>query len=133
VADNALAPALLPELPPEDRFLLADVAYDDPALRAAGAAAGLTLVTPRRGPSPRTDAGVEVRRVFHRLRTQAIETWNGPFKAIFDGGDRVPIRGPVATRRFVLGAVLVYQLALLHRLALGADLRAGLKPCLRAA
>jgi hypothetical protein len=33
----------------------------------------------------------------------------------------------------VLGAVLVYQLALLHRQALGADLRAGLKPCLRAA
>jgi Transposase DDE domain len=132
-ADNVLAPALLPELPPELRFLLADVAYDDPALRAAAGAAGLTLVTPRRGPYPHSDGGVEVRRVFHRLRTQAIETWNGQFKAIFDCGDRVPTRGRVATRRFVLGAVLVYQLTLLHRHALGPDLRAGLKPCLRAA
>jgi Transposase DDE domain len=133
VADNVLAPALLPELPPELRFLLADVAYDDPALRAAAGAAGLTLVTPRRGPYPHSDGGVEVRRVFHRLRTQAIETWNGQFKGIFDCSDRVPTRGLVATRRFVLGAVLAYQLVLLHRHALGADLRAGLKPCLRAA
>jgi hypothetical protein len=133
VADNVLAPALLPELPPDLRFLLADVAYDDPALRAVGAQTGLTLVTPRRGPYPHTDGGVEVRRVFHRLRTHAIETWNGQFKAIFDCTDRVPTRGLVATRRFMLGAVLVYQLTLLHRHALGADLRAGLKPCLRAA
>ena len=133
VADNVLAPALLPEPPPALRFLLADVAYDDPALRAAGAAAGLTLVTPRRGAYPHADAGVEVRRIFHQLRSHTIETWNGQFKAIFDYGDRVPTRGLVATRRFVLGAVLVYQLVLLHRLALGADLRVGLKPCLRAA
>ena len=133
VADNVLAPTLLPELPAALRFLPADVAYDDPALRAAGAAAGLTLVTPRRGAYPHADAGVEVRRVFHRLRSQAIETWNGQFTAIFECGDRVPTRGLVATRRFVLGAVLVYQLVLLHRRALGADLRAGLKPCLRAA
>jgi hypothetical protein len=133
VADNVLAPALLPELPPELRSFLADVAYDDPALRTACAGAGLTLVTPRRGPYPHTDAGAEVRRVFHRLRSQAVETWNGQVKAIFECGDRVPTRGLVATRRYILGTVLVYQLALLHRLALGADLRAGLKPCLRAA
>jgi len=74
-----------------------------------------------------------VRRVFHRLRSRAVENWNGQFKAIFECGDRVPTRGLVATRRFVLGAVLVYQLLLLHRLARGADLRVGLKPCLRAA
>jgi len=133
VADNVAAPALLPELPPALRFLLADVAYDDPALRAACARTGRTLVTPRRGPYPHADAGVEVRRVFHRLRSQAIENWNGQFKAIFECGDRVPTRGVVATRRYVLGAVLVYQLVLLHRRALGTDLRAGLKPCRRAA
>jgi hypothetical protein len=133
VADNVLAPALLPELPPDLRFLLADVAYDDPARRAAGAALGLTLVTPRRGAYPHTDDGVEVRRVFHQLRSHAIENFNGQFKGIFDSGDRVPTRGLVATRRFLLGAVLVYQLVLLHRLALGADLRVGLKACLRAA
>jgi hypothetical protein len=32
-----------------------------------------------------------------------------------------------------LGAVLVYQLTLLYRYQLGADLRAGLKPFLKAA
>jgi hypothetical protein len=53
VADNVLAPALLPELPPDLRFLLADVAYDDPALRAACGAAGRLLVTNRRSPLPR--------------------------------------------------------------------------------
>ena len=133
VADNVLAPALLPELPPDLRFLLADVAYDDPALRAACGAAGRLLVTTRRGPYPHRDGGVEVRRVFHQLRSHAVENWNGQFKSIFDCTDRVPTRGLVATRRFVLGAVLVYQLVLLHRLALGADLRVGLKSCLRAA
>jgi hypothetical protein len=37
VADNVLAPALLPELPAGLRFLLADVAAADSALRAASA------------------------------------------------------------------------------------------------
>ena len=36
VAGNVRAPALLPALPRALRFLLADTAYDDPALRAAG-------------------------------------------------------------------------------------------------
>jgi len=132
-ADNVLAPAVLPHLPPALRWLLADVADDDPALRVACAAADLTLVTPRRGASPHTDAGTEVRRVFHHLRSHAIENWNGQFKGLFDCADRVPTRGLIATRRFLLGAVLVSQLVLLHRLALGAALRVGLKPCLRAA
>jgi hypothetical protein len=84
-------------------------------------------------PVPLFPAPIFLRPGLHRLRTQAIETWNGQFKAIFDCGDRVPTRGLVATRRYVLGAVLVYQLVLLHRHGLGADLRVGLKPCLRAA
>jgi len=39
----------------------------------------------------------------------------------------------IATRRFVLGALLVYQLALLYRHEHGQDLRAGLKAFLKAA
>jgi hypothetical protein len=50
-----------------------------------------------------------------------------------DSSDRVPTRRLVATRRFRLGAVPVYRLVLLHRLARGADLRVGLEPGLRAA
>lgn len=45
----------------------------------------------------------------------------------------VPTRGLVPTQRFVLGAVLVYQLALWYRLEHGLDLRVGLKPFLQAA
>jgi len=45
----------------------------------------------------------------------------------------VPTRGLRATRRFALGAVFVYQLAVLHRYQSGSALRQGLKPFLCAA
>jgi len=133
VADNAAAPALTDGLPALVRFVLGDGTYDDAELRAAVAAAGRTLVTPRGGPYPHADAGAGVRRVFHEVRSRAIENFNGQFKAIFDVNGPVPTRGLVATARFVLGAVLVYQLTLLHRSEAGLDLRVGLKPFLQAA
>ena len=133
VADNAAAVGLLPELPPGLRWLLGDTSYDDTALHAQCAAAGRFLVTAKRGAYPHTDAGVEVRRVFHQLRSHAIENFNGQFKAIFDTRGPVPTRGLLATRRYVLGAVVVYQLTLLYRFQTGADLRVGLKPFLKAA
>jgi hypothetical protein len=74
-----------------------------------------------------------VRRVLHKKRSTAIENFNGRFKAIFDVGDAVPPRGKVATARWVLGAVLVDQLTLLHRHHLGLDVRTGPKPFLQAA
>jgi hypothetical protein len=132
-ADNEVAPRLLPGLPPELRFLLGDTSYDDPELRERCAAEGRELVTSRRGRHPHADGGKEVRRVFHALRSKAIENFNGQFKAIFDCGGQVPTRGLVATRRYALGAVLVYQLTLLHRHEHGQDLRVGLKPFLKAA
>lgn len=91
------------------------------------------LITTQPGRSPHTDPGVEVRRIFHRLRSRAIENFNEQFKGIFHGHGQVPTRGLVATRRFVLGAVFVYQLALLHRFQTHAALRVGLKPFLQAA
>ena len=48
-ADNEVAPRLLPELPPELRFLLGDTGYADPDLRERVAADGRELVTGRRG------------------------------------------------------------------------------------
>ncbi len=132
-ADNEEAPTLLAALPPLVRFVLGDGTYDDAGLRAEVAAAGRTLVTPRAGPYPHRDAGAPVRRVFHEVRSRAIENFNGQFKAIFDATGPVPTRGRRATARFVLGAVLVYQLTLLHRFEVGADLRIGLKPFLQAA
>ncbi len=74
-----------------------------------------------------------MRRVFHQLRSHTIQTFDGHFKAIFDARGPVPTRGLVATRRYVLGGVLVYQLTLLYRFQISADLRAGRKPFLKAA
>lgn len=47
-----------------------------------------------------------------------------------DGNVPVPIRWRRATQREKL-AVLVHQLTLLHRLAIGRDLRVGIKPTLQ--
>ena len=58
---------------------------------------------------------------------------NGQFTGIFDCGGPVPTRGLAATRRHVLGAVLVHQLTLLLRRARHEDLRVGLEPFLKAA
>jgi IS5 family transposase len=132
VADNEVAPALLRELPPELHFLLADKGYDDGDLRTQCAAEDVTLVTARRGAYPHADAGKEVRRVFHQLRSHAVENWNEHVKALFDAHRPVPTRGLVATRRFALGAVLVYQLLLLHRFLTDQPVRTGLKAALLA-
>ena len=45
----------------------------------------------------------------------------------------MPTKGLVNTTRFALGAVLVYQMALLYQYEHGRDLRVGLKAFLKAA
>jgi hypothetical protein len=90
-------------------------------------------VTSRYGRYPHTDPGVEVRRIFHKLRSLAIENFNEHFKGIFDGHGQVPTKGLVNTRRFALGAVFAYQLALLYRFQHGLELNVGLKAFLKAA
>jgi len=132
-ADNEEAPLLVAELPPAVRFLLGDTAYNDPALRECCTAAGCELVASKRGAYPHTDGGVEVRRLFHQLRSHAIENFNGQFKAIFATGGQVPTRGLRATQRYVLGAVFVYQLTIQARSEAGLDPRRGLLSYLRAA
>ncbi len=133
VADNEQALTLLPELPAEVRYVFGDQHYNDPVIRAACAEADRVVVATRRGPYPHTDAGVGVRRVFHELRSRAIENLNEQFKGIFDAHGQVPTKGLVNTRRFALGAVFVYQLTLWYRYEHGLDLRVGLKPFLKAA
>lgn len=132
-ADNEVAPALIADLPPAVGLLLGDTAYHDSDLQRQCAAADRVLVTAQRGPYPHTDDGVEVRRIFHQLRSRAIENFHGQVKAIFDVQRPVPTKGLRATCRFVLGAVLVSQLTLWLRADLGLDLRTGLKPFLQAA
>src|SRR5215208_4950174 len=132
-ADNGVAPRLLTVLPTAVRFVLGDTNYQDPALHDACAATDRLLVATRRGAYPHTDGGVEVRRVFHKLRSLAIENFNGQFKGIFDAHGSVPTRGLARTQRFALGAVFVYQVTLLYRFERHQDLRVGLKAFLKAA
>ena len=74
-----------------------------------------------------------MRRIFHKLRSIANENFNEQFKGIFDAHGQVPTKGLTNTRRFALGAILVYQLTLWYRFEQRLDLRVGLKPFLKAA
>ena len=111
---------------------MGDNHYNGPVLHDLCAEDERCLITTLSGRYPHTDDGVEVRRIFHELRWTAIENFNEQFKAIFDVHRPVPTRGRVATRRYVLAAVFVYQLVLLHRCHTGQSLRTGLKACLLA-
>jgi len=132
-ADSEMAPELVCRLAAEVRYLLGDRHYNTPELREHCEEDGRILITSRYGRYPHTDAGVEVRRVFHKLRSTAIENFNEQFKGIFDSHGQVPTKGLTNTRRFALGAILVYQLSLWYRHEHGLDLRVGLKPFLKAA
>jgi len=131
-ADNENAPALIYELPADARFVLGDLHYNAPNVREVCERTGRILVTTEFGPYPHTDPGVEVRRIFHKLRSLAIENFNEHFKGIFDGHGQVPTKGLFNTQRFALGAVFVYQLALLYRFQHGLDLNIGLKAFIKA-
>ena len=112
VADSEPAPALLSEVPAEVRFVLGDRHYNMPELHEYCAQADRLLVTSQYGRYPHTDDGVQVRPVFHKLRSIAMENFNEHFKGIFDGHGQVPTKGLLATQRFALGAIFVYQHAL---------------------
>jgi hypothetical protein len=139
VADSEVAPPLVEELPDEARSVLGDLCTTTtrPGCGRCARGCGSHLGEPQEhGAYPHTDAGVEVRRIFHELRSRAIENYfNEQFKGIFDGHAQVPTKGlystPPASR---WGAVFVYQLALLYRHQHGQqDLRVGLKAFLKAA
>ncbi len=75
VADNQIAPSLIDELPEEARFVLGDTHYDAENVREKCEQTERFLVTSKRGAYPHTDRGVEVRRIFHKLRTLANENF----------------------------------------------------------
>lgn len=133
VADNVIAPKLLVEVPAEVRYVLGDQHYNTPELRAACALPGRELVATRRGPYPHTDGGVEVRRIFHKLRSQAIEPFNGLFKNVFEWRGQMPVKGLCRCRLLALGAVMLYQLVLLYQHEQKLVTGVGVKALLRAA
>ena len=116
--------------------ILSKVQYYDEALFKLCGEQGIVLVTSHTGknnPYPHHDDGVEVRKILHKTRSIAIENFNEHFKAIFDVHGSVPTKGLIATRRFVLSAVFVYQLAILYCHLHNLDLRVGFKALLKAA
>jgi hypothetical protein len=131
--DGDIAPLLLRELPAEVRFLLGDSHYRDATLQAACDTRDCLLVTPHSGRYPHDDPGVEVRRLFHKLRSKTIEPFNSLFKRVFDWGGQVPVKGLRRTQLVVLGAVLLYQLVLLYQFEHDLPLGKCIKPLLRAA
>jgi hypothetical protein len=135
-ADNEQAPALIVELPHDLHFLLGDQHYFDQTLQLLCQQRDCVLVashTGRNNPYPHLDDGVEVRKILHKTRSITIENFNEHFKAIFDVHGSVPTKGLVATRRFVLAAILVYQLAVYYCFLQHTDLRVGLKALLKCA
>jgi hypothetical protein len=132
VHDGAVGQEMVEDLPSDVRFVLGDQHYRTEQMESACHLRGIELVATRGGKYPHTDCGVEVRRIFHQLRSKSIENFNEHFKSIFDAHADVPTKGKNTTARFALSAVLVYQLGLWIRYELGLPLCQGLKPFLRA-
>jgi len=131
--DGKVAPRLIMRLPEETRFILGDTHYNTPDVRRLCIYPWRILMASSRGKHPRTDMGVGVRKIFHKLRSLTIENFNEQFKGIFDVHGQVPTKGLVNTRRFALGAIFVYQIALLYRFQNNMSLRVGLKAFLKSA
>jgi hypothetical protein len=129
VHDSRMAPALIEQLPIQTRFVMGDSHFHTPELAILCRHTNRILVAA----SGQNKPGVEVRRVLHTLRHQAIEPFNGLFKNIFEWGGQVPVKGLQRTRLIVLGAVLVYQLVLLYQFEHNKPLGLGIQPLLRAA
>jgi len=106
-ADNVVAPQLLAQWPMEVRYVLGDTHDNTPELRDACGLHHRALVATRRGPYPHWDGGVEVRRIFHKLRSLAIAPFNGVFKNIFAWRGQMPVKGLKRCQLLALGAILL--------------------------
>jgi len=132
-ADNMIAPKLLEQLPMAVRYVLGDTHYNTPELREECTLHNRELVATRRGPYPHRDGGVEVRRIFHKLRSLAIEPFNGLFKNIFEWRGQMPVKGLKRCQLLALGAILLYQIVLLYQHQRQQPIGVGVKALLRAA
>jgi hypothetical protein len=132
-ADNVIVPQLLEQLPLAVRYVLGDTHYNTPERRAECALHNRELVATRRGPYPYRDGGVEVRRIFHKLRSLAIEPFNSVLKNIFEWRGQMPVKGLQRCQLFALGAILLYQTVLLYQHQRQQPIGVGVKALLRAA
>lgn len=132
-ADQEVAPRLWEQVPLETRYVLGDTHYNDGDLRRQCQRRGTELVATRRGAYPHRDGGAAVRKVFHQLRAKSIEPFNGLFKGVFEWRVKMPVKGLERSRLLALGAIVIYQLALLYQHERNLPLGQGIKPLLRAA
>ncbi|MDY6874488.1 MAG: transposase [Chloroflexota bacterium] len=127
VHDNTIAARHINRLPFDARFVMGDSHFNAPDLQTRCWQTNRILVAA----SGRDKPGVEVRRILHKLRHQAIEPFNGLLKNVFEWDGQVPVKGLRRTQLIVLGALIVYQLVLLyqfeHQLPLGRDIKALLR------
>lgn len=133
VGDNLLAAKLLDELPAQVRYVLGDTHYNDPEVRTVCQQRGRELVATRYGAHPHLDGGVEVRRIFHKLRSQSIEPFNGLFKDFFGWRKNLPVKGLRKSQLFALGAIFLYQLILFYQYEEGLEVGKDIKALLKAA
>ena len=115
------------------RYMLGDTHDNTPELRQECTLHNRELVATRRGPSPHRDGGVDVRRIFHKLRSLAIEPFNGVFKNIFAWRGQMPVKGLKRCQLLALGAILLYQIVLLYQHERQQPVGVGVKALLRAA
>lgn len=133
IHDASVAPALLDDLPLDTRYVLGDTHYQMADLHDRCDLHARTLIATHWTPAPATDPGKPVRAIFHALRHVAAENLNELVKDAFGFHGTVPTTGRLATRRWVLGAIFVYQIALWYRHEQGLPLNIGMKAFLRAA
>jgi hypothetical protein len=133
VHDATVAPTLLDELPLDTRFVLGDTHYQIADLHDECQFHGRTLIATHWTPTPADDPGKPVRAVFHALRHVAAENLNELVKDCFGLHGTVPTTGLLATSRYVLGCIFVYQIAVWYRAEHGLPFNVGLKAFLRAA
>jgi hypothetical protein len=133
IHDATVAPDLLDELPLETRYVLGDTHYQIADLHDHCDLHARTLIATHWTAVPDPDPGKPVRAVFHALRHVAAENLNELVKDVFGLHGAVPTTGGLPTRRYVLGCIFVYQVALWYRAAHGLPLNLGLKAFLRAA
>ena len=94
---------------------------------------GREWVATRRGPSPHGEGGVKVRKVFHPLRSQAIEPCNGLCENVWEWRVTMPVKGVPRSQLLALGAVAIYPLVLLYQHERHLPFGKEIKPLLRAA
>ena len=81
------------QLPMEGRYGLGATPDNTPALRAESGLPNRQLLATRGSRHPHQDDDVEVRRIFHKLRSLAIELFLGLFKTIFEWRGQMLVKG----------------------------------------